>query len=657
MNNYISVDPKTNVHDVSPLLYGLFVEDINYTCDGGLNANLLANNSFDGVFVPKVHCPGTMGEAKVYVTRKAPAAIKDGKRWWVMKGKTEVCSDTPLNDVSDYLKATGKVTLINYGYNDKKHFDRPAISIKRGGEYAFDAWLNAEDFKGKVSVWVETKKGKQLTSVGTLKPKGGWQQYHLTLKGDRTEYGRFVLQTNGTGSLLLDELSFMDTDTWHAGDPKWSQGKLRKDLVEILQDLHATCFRFPGGCITEGLVPENRYNWKDTVGPLETRVPNYNLWGMHNYGEYTQSFAVGFYEWLCLAEDLNMEPLPILWGGQSCQMRTNKKVPLDSDEFQTEVIDQFLDFIDYCKADPKTNKWAKLRADAGHPAPFDVKYIGFGNENWGDYYMEVCRRVYKAVKEKDPSITLIISASPLWGGKWFKDMWDFCRKEMPDVLMDEHYYNTPKWYYEHVAMYDSYDRTGPAVFAGEYAASGFAGMTKNPNRYETALSEAALMTGFERNSDIVKMTAYAPTFSYIDSEHWAHNMINFNPAHILRTFNYMVQHMYMNAIGTYVPGTEMQLEDGIYSSVTADEKAIYVKLVNSNDHKETVTLDFEGMKKAKVAGQLLHSDKLEVKNTMTFEGEPKYIAEPEDLKAEVKDGKLDVELPKYAVCVLKVKRA
>jgi alpha-L-arabinofuranosidase len=263
----------------------------------------------------------------------------------------------------------------------------------------------------------------------------------------------------------------------------------------MLKDLRPATLRFPGGCLVEGHDFETMYWWKRTVGPLERRAVNHNIWG------YWQTHGLGYYEYFCLAEDLGAEPLPILAAGLSCQFRAPKAIPLDALQ---PVIQDALDLIEFANGAPDT-PWGSVRAEMGHPEPFNLKYVGIGNENWDNIFLDRYAIIAQAVKAAHPEIKIIGSAGASPEGAMFQLGWKR-NTELKADLVDEHYYQSPDWFFRQVNRYDTYDRNGPKVYAGEYACH----TPDRKNNLLAALAEAAVMTGFERNSDIVETTAYAP---------------------------------------------------------------------------------------------------------------------------------------------------
>lgn len=649
----LEVNPEKELHTVSDMLFGIFLEDINFTCDGGLNANLVNNHSFDGVYYT------TDPKAKRRFSKENREVIDRLRYWQVTGGKISSRHDDPLAQNSWYarINVEGTCRLENLGYNGgRAHADQPAMSITSGGEYEFACYARTHDFSGTIQVKVVGSDDTALTTQATFTPTDRWQQHTLFLKGIGTGYGKLVVQLEGHGTLDLDALSLVTTDTWAKGDPRWTQGRLRRDMVETLRDLKPKFMRFPGGCIVEGCQPGNEYNWQDTIGPLVNRRSNFNLWGEAvPDGGYNQSCQVGFYEYFLLCEDLGMEPLPTLNAGFNCQARSHGKLDKDSRQFQEEVLQRTLDLIEYANGDPQTSPWAKLRAGAGHPAPFNLKYIGIGNENFGDDYLDKFALVKKAIDDRYKGITCVLSCGLMAQGRNFKKTWHRARSEFGNVRVDEHSYMFPRWFYKNAARYDDYPRGEAQVFMGEYAAN-FMFFGLKPNCYETALADAAFLTGLERNSDVVAMSSYAPLFSLAEGQQWHHNLVNFNPAHVLLTTNYYVQKMFSTTVGDKVIEVSGSLPKGVYTSATSTREHVVVRLVNAGKAPLNARLALKGVADGDVQVNFLQSDDLKAANGLSFHGEPQYVLQPQEMRVPLKDNILNLELKPYGVYTLQAQR-
>lgn len=515
-------------HDVSPLLYGIFLEDINFACDGGLSSNMIANHSFDGQYLEK-----SADQMTIIYTKKAPAVESEPLRYWQVTGGTleSRTQDGASRRNPHYaaLTSNGDALLTNRGHDGRQgHLGKCAVSIKEDHSYHFSCWLRSREYTGTVTVQVNGEDGAPLTTAAELTVTENWQQVHVDLTGTVTTYGELCLHFAGKGTVDLDCVLLEDTDFWGKDDPKWTGGHFRKDLVEALQALHPSFMRFPGGCIVEGLYPSNEYHWKHTIGPVLDRIPNVNLWAAaFEEKGYCQTNQIGFYEYFLLCEDLGMDPLPIVWAGLNCQFRSVESLDTNSPEFWDEVVQNALDLIEYANGDPAESPWAAMRAKAGHPAPFGMKMIGIGNENFGPDYHEKFRKAKVAVQTKYPEMVCIMSSGPMPSGEALDETWRLARTEFTDVRVDEHFYSSNEWVLSQLHRYDDYPRGTAQVFLGEYAANDLS-IPHKPNTFGSALAEAAFLTGIERNSDVVAMTSYAPLFSMVDGAHWNHNLIWFN---------------------------------------------------------------------------------------------------------------------------------
>jgi alpha-N-arabinofuranosidase len=655
----LNVNAGHVLHNVSDMLFGIFLEDINYACDGGLNANMVNNASFDGVYMSRKG----YGMMRSIILKPDPIKVVDRLRFWIPVGiKLESCPDDPAAVNSWYARISvdGSGRLENLGYNGgKKHLDACAMSIQAGQDYAFSCWVRGT-FQGSLSVSVQDESGSALTGSVQVTPGSQWQECKLILLGSKTGYGKLVIQFTGKGSLDLDGIRLMSTDTWGKGDPKWSQGKLRRDLVETLRGLKPRFLRFPGGCIVEGNGPGNEYKWKETVGPVINRKGKYNLWAAQvKDGGYYQSFEVGFYEYFLLCEDLGMQPLPTLFAGLNCQARSNHCLDTHSPAFQEQVVQNYLDLVEYANGDPATSPWAAKRAEAGHPQPFGLKYIGIGNENYGPDYLEKFTVIKQAIDARYPGMTCVMSSGTSPQGKEFDATWASVRGSFPDVRVDEHCYNRPSWFIQGYRRYDAYPREGAKVYMGEYAANfpmNMPFMSVKPNSYQTALAEAVFLAGLERNSDVVAMSSYAPLVSLAEGEQWAHNLINFNPAQVLLTANYFVQKMYSTTVGDKVVAMQGDLPSGVYGSATATADQLILKLVNTNSQTIQGNLHLEGIPDGTAQVEYLQSEDMNATNALTFKGSPEYVVQPFQEELVVKNGTATLQLKPNGFYVLIVKR-
>jgi alpha-L-arabinofuranosidase len=484
-----------------------------------------------------------------------------------------------------------------------------------------------------------------------------WHKVTASFKATATEAkGSFRIWFEGNGQIDLDIISLFPTDTW-----KGRPGGMRADMVQRLADLKPGFIRFPGGCIVEGFNLQQRYQWKKTLGALEDRQLIINRWNFefaHRPApDYFQTFGLGFFEYFQLAEDIGSEPLPILNCGMACQFNSAEVVPLD--QLGTYIQDA-LDLIEFANGDINTT-WGKVRASMGHPAPFNLKMMGVGNENWGPQYIERVKLFTKAIKEKYPTIRLVNSSGIDEGGEIF----EYLNKELRGMnadIIDEHYYKNPDWFLKNAARYDTYDRKGSKVFAGEYAAQSDKTVSvNNRNNWKCALSEAAFMTGLERNAEVVHMASYAPLFAHAEGWQWTPDLIWVDNLRTYGTPNYYVQKLYSNNKGTHVlnttqNGTALTGQDELYASGILDKATneVILKIANVSEKAQVREVNLEGIKKFDTKAKLivLKSDNLDAANT--FENASNVSPVEETITLNPKK-KISVNLAPNSFTVLRVK--
>lgn len=607
---------------IQPTMYGLFFEDINYGADGGLYAELVKNRSFE---FPQ----NLMG--------------------WVTFGNVKLMNDGPFERNPHYVR------LGNSGHGHKhtglENEGFFGIGVKKGAEYRFSVWARGEKQRIRVElIKNSTMEENQVFAARDLEiDSKEWKKYEITLRSNLTEpkaHLRIFLTSGGT--LDLEHISLFPVDTWMG-----RENGLRKDLVQALYDIKPGVFRFPGGCIVEGTDLETRYNWKNTVGPIENRPLNENRWHYtftHRFfPDYFQSYGLGFYEFFLLSEDIGAEPLPILNCGLACQFQNgNPEAHVAVCDLEPYIQDA-IDLIEFANGDTSTT-WGKLRADMGHPEPFNLKFLGIGNEQWGKEYPERLKPFVEALRKAHPEIKIVGSSGPNSEGDQFEYLWPEMKKLEVD-LVDEHFYRPEAWFLNSGMRYDSYDRNGPKVFAGEYACHG---RGKKWNHFNAALMEAAFMTNLERNADIVHMATYAPLFAHVEGWQWRPDMIWFDNLRSVRTCSYYVQQLYalnkgtnvvpLNMDGKPVAGVEGQ--DGLFASAVWDaESGCYiVKVINTSNKPQPVELSFAGLgKKESLADGTIttfHSDNPDLDNTVDnptaiIPVESKITIEGNTLKTEV----------------------
>ena len=594
----MDVNTKKAGAPIQNTMYGLFFEDINYAADGGLYGELVKNRSFE---FPQ-HFMG-----------------------WQTFGKVALLNDGPFERCPHYVRLSypghtdRRTGLVNEGFF--------GIGVKKGETYRFTVW--ARSLKGTAQITVQlidpsTMGERQEFASAQIKVQNRkWARYEVQLKSPVTmNKAALRIYLNGRNAIDLEHVSLFPVNTF-----KNRENGMRRDLAQALADQHPGVLRFPGGCIVEGVDLATRYQWKNTIGPVENRPLNENRWEYtfpHRfYPDYFQSYGLGFFEFFQLSEDIGAEPLPVLNVGMSCQFqnRNNPKAHVPVDELKP-YIDDCLDLIEFANGDT-TTVWGKKRAEMGHPAPFNMKYLGVGNEQWDTLYYERLEPFVKAIRAKYPNIKLIGTSGPDSEGKMFELGWKAMKQQKVD-LVDEHFYRPEAWFLSHGLRYESYDRKGPKVFAGEYACHG---KGKKWNHYETSLYEAAFMTDLERNADVVHMTAYAPLLAHVEGWQWRPDLIWFDNTRMFKSVSYYVQQMYSTHKGTHVlpltmagkPVAGQEGQNGLFASAVTDKNTgeVIVKVINTSKQEQPVQLNLQGMKGAVQASTLtLSHSEMDDENTL-----------------------------------------
>lgn len=645
---------QTNTFDVNTskvgapvpsTMYGIFFEDINYAADGGLYAELIKNRSFE---FPN-HFAG-----------------------WTISGNVTLKDDGPFNKNPHYVRLAPSGHREKHTMIENEGFF--GIGVKANENYRFSVWARVPD-GGTAKIWIDLVDNATMTDDQKLGNAGlevsgkEWKKYTVEIKSKKT-FAKAHLRVWGDSKVTtdLEHISLFPTDTY-----KGHENGMRKDLAESLEQLHPGVFRFPGGCIVEGTDLATRYQWKNTVGPVENRPLNENRWHYtftHRYfPDYFQSYGLGFFEYFQLSEEIGAEPLPVLNVGMSCQyqndIKDEDKVHVPLDQLQP-YIDDCIDLIDFANGDPAKNKWAKLRADMGHPAPFNLKYLGVGNEQW-DYddnaaFTKRLKIFVEAIRKVHPEIKLIGTTGPNSEGKEF-DMLQPRMKEIGCDLYDEHFYRNEEWFLKSGNRYDNYDRSkkAPKVFAGEYACHG---KGKKWNHFNAALMEAAFMTDLERNADVVEMATYAPLFAHVEGWQWRPDAIWYDNLRKFNSCSYYVQQLYSLNKGTNVipltmngkPVAGNEGQNGLFASAVVDKKTneVIIKVANTGDKAQDVAFNLKGMKKGEHKAELisLHSDNLDAENTLD---EPVKIV-PKSSAITVAAPSHSISVPARTFYVIKIKK-
>ena len=633
--NQLTVQTNKIGTEIQPTMYGHFFEDINFGADGGLYAELVKNRSFE---FPQ----NLMG--------------------WDTFGNVTLQNDGPFERNPHYVRlgnpghAHKRTGIENEGFF--------GIGVKADELYRFSVWARGENQKIRVELIDNASMGETqvITSKDLTVNSKEWKKYEVILTPKATfakAHLRIFLASSGT--VDLEHVSLFPVNTW-----KNRENGLRKDLVQALLDTKPGIFRFPGGCIVEGTDIEDRYQWKNSVGLVENRPLNSNRWEYtfpHRfYPDYHQTYGMGFFELFQLAEDLGAEPLPVVNCGLACQYQNNTPDAHVKVEDLGSYIQDALDLIEFANGSADT-EWGKLRADMGHPEPFNLKFIGVGNEQWGPEYPERLKLFVEAIRKAYPDIKIIGSSGPNSEGKDFDYLWPEMRKLKVD-LVDEHFYRPEDWFLKSGSRYDNYDRKGPKVFAGEYACHG---RGKKWNHFHAALLEAAFLTGVERNADVVYMATYAPLLAHVEGWQWRPDLIWFDNLRSVRTCSWHVQAIYGHNRGTNVvpltmdkkPVSGQEGQNGLFASAVWDEngQTYIVKVVNTSDEVQKICLEFAGMKRSfqLTDGKCLtlHCGDPDAENTLD---DPNRIV-PEETPVAIEGNTLDAEIGPMTFAVYKFVKA
>jgi len=621
----INVDAKNPGAKIQSTMYGIFFEDINFAADGGLYAELIKNRSFEF----DSHLLGWSPFGNVQIKSEKP------------------CFDRNPNYVrlslNDEITGTG---LDNEGFK--------GMGLKKKEQYNLTFYSrNIGDDTLNIQVQLLSRANDVIAHQTIKIGDKEWTKYAVSMKPEVTdEYGKLRLIFLNKGVADFDHISLFPAKTY-----KNHPNGMREDLAEVLEDIHPGLLRFPGGCIVEGTALNNRYQWKETIGPVENRPTNINRWNYiptKKFPDYYQSYGLGFYEYFVLSEDIGAEPLPVINCGMVCQFVSKSDDENCSVAGLQPYIQDALDLIEFANG-AATSKWGKVRSEMGHPTPFNLKYLAVGNEQWGETYVKRLEPFIKIIKEKYPEIKIVGSSGPSPDGDNFEFGWKEMTRLKAD-LVDEHYYREPEWFLNNAARYDKYNRKGPKVFAGEYACH----LDGGRNNFMGAICEAAFMTGLERNAGVVHMTAYAPLFAHAENWQWRPDLIWFDNLNVVKTPNYYVQQLYANNPGTNVlkttcNGAFLTGQDSLYASSVFDKNKVEIilKVVNVSKLPKTVLFDIDGLKKGEhnAVHTIFYHENLKAENT--FEDQNQVVPDSENIT--VSDNTLKIEIKPCSFHLISIK--
>ncbi|MDR7370131.1 alpha-L-arabinofuranosidase C-terminal domain-containing protein [Flavobacterium aquidurense] len=594
---------KQQSKKISNMLTGVFFEDINYAADGGLYAELIQNRDFE------------------YDLSDKKGRDEKWNATMAWSGDFKIEKENPIHPNNPNYAVITKSSVSNSGFD--------GIALQANEKYDFSVFANG----GKFTVKLKTAGGETLAEA-VLKPTSSWQKLTAVLKSAKTVTDAH-LEITADGETAVDMVSLFPQKTF-----KGHKNGLRADLAETIADLHPKFVRFPGGCVAHGDGIDNIYKWKNTIGPLESRVPMRNIWNYH------QSLGLGYFEYFQFCEDMGAIPVPVLAAGVPCQNSSDGGagqqfgIPMEQ---MDEYVQDVLDLIEYANGST-TSVWGKKRAEAGHPKPFNLKYIGIGNEDLiSDVFEERYRMIVKAVQQKYPEMIVIGTVGPFFEGTDYVEGWAIA-DDLKLPIVDEHYYQSPGWFINNQDFYDSYDRSKSKVYLGEYASRG--------NKFYNALAEALYLTGIERNADVVTMASYAPLLAREKHTQWNPDLIYFTGNEVKPTVNYFVQQLYgQNPGDVYIESTvklsdannEVSKRIGVSAVQDSASGDLIVKLVNMLPVAVTPAIDAVNFSSAEIASYT------------SFSGTPSNTtARPVTQKIAVKEA-FSKELPPYSFTVIRIK--
>jgi alpha-L-arabinofuranosidase len=617
---------------ISEDLFGVFFEDINYAADGGLYAELVQNRSFE-------YSPSDRKEIKDWNSFTAWQYVTEGFAY----GLVNVESDAPLNaNNPHYLTlsiedaGTSGVGVANTGFD--------GIAIKAGEKYDFSVFARLmSDIPLPLSVRLQSEKGEIYAQTEISARAKTWKKYTAMLSPSKTDdKARLVIIAKARGKVALDVVSLFPEKTF-----KNRPNGMRADLAQMICDLKPKFMRFPGGCLVHGDGLGNMYRWKDTIGPVEQRKGQRNIWRYH------QSVGLGYYEYFQFCEDIKAKPVPVVPAAVSCQNSGGtwriggtgqRGIPMAE---MRAYIQDVIDLIEYANG-PATSKWGAKRAAAGHPKPFGLEYLAIGNEDKiTPVFRERFKMIYDAVHAKHPEIKLIGTAGPFHSGEDFDLGWNFA-DQLKVPFIDEHYYETPEWFLANTARYDSYDRAKAKIYLGEYASKG--------NTLFNALAEASYMTGLERNGDVVTMASYAPMLANKEHTQWNPDLIYFTNTTTMPTANYFVQKMFSSNQGDIYYSDVVKFDGGgskaLTSSVVEDTASgdLILKIVNTGAVSSVARGDLSSFVGAgKKASVEVISGEPTAKNSFD-----EMVVQPKVSEALI-TGDFVYSVPAYSLSVIRVK--
>lgn len=622
----LTIHPLTKTQPIDPLLYGVFFEDINYGGDGGMYAELVANRAFENVNHKGEDCRMM--------------------RWAAVGGASIVIGeDSPRSEHNPhYLRVTGTPCAVrNEGYLGQGFYARQGESCR------LTVILRAEK-ACTLTASFTAEDGSILASASLTLTGGAWEKTSLLIPMEAESRRAWLTLAVDAPQADFDFVSLMPVNTFRG-----RENGLRQDIAQAIADLKPAFLRFPGGCIVEGRSYENMYRFRETLGPVEDRRTNWNRWQMDEYqkegrssADYFQSYGLGFYEYFQYCEDIGAQPLPILNCGLTCQWHESLTIPMEE---MGPIIQDYLDLIEFARGGADT-PMGRIRAEMGHPAPFQLEMIGVGNEQWNEIYFERYEVIHEAVKAKHPDIRLIGCAGWTSSGAEIDaaHAWMRAAPAKPDYS-DEHFYKRTSWYYENIDRYAAYDPALPRVFVGEYAAHAETDKGEIQNSLRTAIAEAAFLTGVERAAKNVTMTCYAPLLGRIGANQWLPDMIWFDEKGLFLTPNYHVQRMFSTHRGDWLGEVDQQSEGEMYTTVSfREDGTVILKAVNPTDKAIPAEIKLPCAITAAVQATVLSGQPEDVNSL----AEPEKVA-PAKREGQAEDGIIQWTFEPWSVTILRIK--
>jgi alpha-L-arabinofuranosidase len=635
----VEVD-ASKVRAISTDLVGIFFEDISHSADGGLYAELVQNRSF---------AYSALSRPEWNQLTSWELTPRGGRGSLSLSDATPLHPNNPTFAVMEVHDAGG-VALANSGYG--------GISVTAGESYLFSCYARRLYTGGRwdgvkstaplpVFVRLESKEGKVLAEAQITVAQSEWVQYAAKLNPTATvSDAKLVLLCVDRGGLGLDEISLFPSRTF-----KDRPNGLRADLAQVIADLKPRFMRFPGGCLVHGNSVSNFYRWKDTIGPVEHRRQQPNIWGYH------QSVGLGYFEYFQFCKDIGAMPIPIIPAAVSCQNSGHSGgggQQCVAMEDMPAFIQDVMDLIEWANG-PADSTWGSKRAAAGHPEPFGLRHLGIGNEDHiTPGFEERFQMIHDAVKVRHPEITLIGTSGPFAAGDDFERGWQLARKLHVDMV-DEHYYQPPQWFWDNLSRYDSYPRTGPKVYVGEYAAHD----DRRRSTWRAALAEAAHLTAMERNGDIVRLASYAPLLAKRGNTNWSPNLIHFSNTAVFPTLSYEVQKLFRTNSGDRAfdtrllpPFADPRPEHLAFSAVSDPATGeMILKLVNGAPYSRTVRIRLTGLARTP-NGAVRTITAVPDQNMVNEDGAPS-VSRTETNAMRI-SGEFDCELPANSISMLRI---